>query len=100
MYALSAIIDNLDTDLLPALLEKNARSHKPRKIPPEAFDVSLPKSISKLLLTTFLFQNLIAAVLEVFKKAYPKEFIEEAEKAWAHVLQVAFKVIKDKLKSA
>lgn len=40
MYALCAIIDNLDTDILPDLLEKNANTHAPRGIPPEAYDVS------------------------------------------------------------
>lgn len=44
MYNLSALIDNLDSELLPFLLEKNIATHKARKVPPEAFEVNLKRS--------------------------------------------------------
>lgn len=40
MYTLGAIIDNLDSDILPYLLEKNTAIHAARKIPAEAFEVT------------------------------------------------------------
>lgn len=41
MYAVSSIIDNLDnSDVLINLLQKTGQSHRRRKIPSEAFDVS------------------------------------------------------------
>lgn len=41
MYAVTSIIDNLDNnDVLINLLQKTAISHRRRKIPAEAFDVS------------------------------------------------------------
>ncbi|KAF2890724.1 hypothetical protein ILUMI_15449 [Ignelater luminosus] len=81
MYALSAIIDNLNNnEVLVDLLEKNAVSHAKRRVPEKAY------------------WDLKATVLELLQAGLGSKFTKEIREAWDKTLTVAMTVIVKALK--
>lgn len=81
MYALSAVIDNLNnTDVLIDLLEKNGETHSKRNVPEKAY------------------WDLKISVLELLQTGLGSKFTKDTKDAWDKTLTVAFTVITKTLK--
>ncbi|KRT82554.1 hypothetical protein AMK59_4821 [Oryctes borbonicus] len=82
MYAISSVIDNLDnSEVLITLLQKTGDSHRRRKIPEESFNI------------------LHRTMLELLEKGLGSKLSKEGLDAWDKTLTVAFKVVKDTLRT-